>query len=111
MSPVRLRRSADYRRIYKEGSRYSGPLFAAFYRRSESEQPPRVGYTTPRSMGKSVIRNRIKRRFRAAVRLLQADLPPGWEVVFNPRRGSAEVEFPRLTAEVGRLFAVIRSKA
>jgi ribonuclease P protein component len=46
----------------------------------------------------------VKRRLREAVRLELAALPPGWDIVFNPRRTVAEVEFCRLRAEVVRLF-------
>lgn len=108
---ARLRRTADYRRTYKEGSKFVGPLFAAFYRPNEPGEPARVGYTTPRSMGKAVIRNRIKRRMREAVRLRLAGLTPGWDLVFNPRRAVLDAGFDRLTGEVDRLFHVLRSKA
>jgi len=107
---ARLRRSADYRRIYKEGSRFAGPLFAAFYQRSDPDQPARVGYTTTRPMGKAVIRNRIKRRLREAVRLRLPELAPGWDIIFHPRRAVLDAEFPRLSSEVGRLFALLRSR-
>ena len=108
---ARLRRTADYRRTYKEGSKFVGPLFAAFYRPNEPGEPARVGYTTPRSMGKAVVRNRIKRRMREAVRLRLAGLTPGWDVVFNPRRSVLDAAFDRLMGEVDRLFHVLRSKA
>ncbi len=54
-----------------------------------------------------MIRNRIKRRLREAVRLRLAALPPGWDVVFNPRRTVLDADFERLGAEVGRLFRTI----
>ena len=62
-------------------------------------------------MGKAVVRNRIKRRMREAVRLSLAGLTPGWDVVFNPRRGVLDAGFDRLMGEIGRLFTVLRSKA
>jgi ribonuclease P protein component len=82
----------------------------AFYRRAVSEGPVRVGYTTPRALGRAVKRNRIRRRLREAVRLERAAAAPGWEVVFNPRRAAAEAEFAALRTEVQRLFAVLKSK-
>lgn len=69
-----------------------------------------MGYTTPKAIGKAVVRNRIKRRLREAVRVQLASLGPGWEVVFNPRRSVLEAEFPRLTAEVARLFAQLQAR-
>src|SRR5947209_18105334 len=76
---VRILRSKDFRRVYEHGTRYSGPYFAAFYARQVDSGPkgaevqvrvggPRIGFTLPRALGGSVVRNRIKRRVREAVR-------------------------------------------
>ncbi len=107
---ARLLRRAEYRRIYEEGGKFVGPLFAAFYLRTESGSRARVGYTTPKGLGTSVERNRIKRRLREAVRLVLPSLEPGWEIVFNPRRAALDAEFSRLTSEVQRLWGVLRAR-
>jgi ribonuclease P protein component len=108
---ARLLKSAEYRRIYQEGRKFVGPLFAAFYRQAASGKPARVGYTTPRVIGKAVARNRIKRRLREAVRVELPSLGPGWEVVFNPRRALLQADSSRVTAEVARLFDLLRGKS
>ena len=96
-------RSTDFRRVYDSGSRFSSPFFAAFCVR---EQPdgPRIGFTTPRALGKAVVRNRIRRRVREAVRLHLEQLSPEWSIVFNPRRKAMEAPFPELEREIVRLF-------
>ena len=108
---ARLLKSAEYRKIYQEGAKFVGPLFAAFYRRAEGGGAARVGYTTPKAAGNAVIRNRLKRRLREAVRMQLPSLEAGWEVVFNPRRAVLDAEFSRLTAEVARLFGLLRGKS
>jgi ribonuclease P protein component len=104
---VRILRSKDFRRVYERGARYSGPLFAAFYARPAAETGaggPKVGFTAPRSLGRAVVRNRIKRRVREAVRLRLDQLSPEWEIVFNPRRAALDSPFSELTREVEKLF-------
>ncbi len=108
---ARLLKSAEYRKIYKEGNRFVGPLFAAFYHRAESGSPARVGFTTPRSIGKSVARNRIRRRLREAVRAELPSVALGWNVVFNPRRAVLDAEFGAIRAEVARFFSVLKRKS
>lgn len=104
----RLLHRADYRRIYDEGQKFAGPLFAAFYRRSEAGGVARVGFTTPKALGPAVARNRIKRRLREAVRVQLPEVATGWEIVLNPRRAVLDAEFPRLEAEISRLFRLLR---
>lgn len=97
-------RSTDFRRVYDTGSRFSTPFFAAFCVREQQPSGPRIGFTTPRALGKAVVRNRIRRRVREAVRLHLELLSPEWSIVFNPRRNAMEAPFPDLEREVERLF-------
>jgi ribonuclease P protein component len=63
-----------------------------------------VGFTTPRALGKAVVRNRIRRRMRESARLELPLLAAPVDVVFHPRRSILEVDFARLRAEVARVF-------
>ena len=65
---------------------------------------PHIGFTTPRALGKAVVRNRIKRRVREAVRLHLDRLSPQWSIVINPRRKALSATTQELQQEVERLF-------
>ena len=65
---------------------------------------PHIGFTTPRALGKAVVRNRIKRRVREAVRLHLDRLSPQWSIVINPRRRALSATTQELQQEVERLF-------
>ena len=107
----RILKPRDFRKVYDEGTRMTSPSFAAFLLRTaspESGEPPHsphFGFTTPRALGKAVVRNRIRRRMREAVRLEQHLFAPGWSIVFNPRRTTADVPFESLRKEVARVAA------
>ena len=85
----------------------TSPSFAAFLLRatpvSSVGDGPHFGFTTPRALGKAVVRNRVRRRMREAVRLEQHLFAPGWSIVFNPRRVLADVPFESLRQEVVRV--------
>jgi ribonuclease P protein component len=102
---VRLLRSQDFRRIYDDGTRYASPLFAAFCVREPEPQGPHIGFTVPRALGKAVVRNRIKRRFREAVRSCLDGLNPQWSIVINPRRKAFDAPLTELQREIAKLFA------
>ncbi len=56
-----------------------------------------------------MVRNRIKRRLREAVRLNLEKLAPGWDVVLTARQAAADAPFEHLLEAVEKLFAQCRS--
>ncbi|MBC7924815.1 MAG: ribonuclease P protein component [Bryobacteraceae bacterium] len=111
---VRILRRSDFRKVYDEGFRHTCPFFAAFCLRISAEPEgessdekaggPHIGFTTPRALGKAVVRNRIRRRLRESVRLNLESLPRTWWIVLNPRKPVLEAPFADLEREVRRLF-------
>lgn len=101
---ARILRSSDFRKVYDNGTRVSGPLFAAFCLAQPDVPGPRIGFTVPRALGNAVVRNRLKRRFREAVRGGLDRLSSPWSIVINPRRTAIECPFPKLESEIVRLF-------
>jgi ribonuclease P protein component len=63
-----------------------------------------VGFTTPRALGKAVVRNRIRRRVREAVRLRLDELNPQCWIVINPRRKALDAPFTQIEKEIEKLF-------
>jgi ribonuclease P protein component len=74
----------------------------------------RLGLSTPRRVGLAVVRNRIRRLLRESFRLLQHELPPGYDliVVVRPHEPMALAEYQRLLRGLCiALDAVWRKKA
>ncbi len=73
-----------------------------------SMDAPRFGFTVTKKVGNSVIRNRIRRRLREAVRLTDFSLPrPGHDYVLIARIEALTAPFEDMRAEVSRALIKI----
>jgi len=71
--------------------------------RGDDDDLVRVGYTVTKKIGNAVVRNRMKRRFRALVRDIFPDLAiPGADHVLIGRSSGIEREYASLAAELKR---------
>ena len=112
----RLRKHADYQRVYKVGRKQFGRQMAYFFALRDAEASarsettgPRVGLTVPKALGKAVTRNRIKRRLREAVRAALPLLGAPVDVVLHPRRSVLEAEFALIEREVQTIFRSVQA--
>ena len=114
----RLRKHADYQRVYKASRKQFGKQMSYFFAlrspaaesagANPSEIPgPRVGLTVGKVMGRAVDRNRIKRRMREAIRGQLSLLQSPVDVVLHPRRAVIDLDFKLLEREVATVFRSI----
>lgn len=126
---ARLLKHADFDRVYRQGKRHFSANMTVFWaRRGEAEARvagnrragapgatqtvfgPRVGFTVGKVLGGAVVRNRIKRRMREAVRLSLAGFETPVDVVINPKRSALTAEMPKLKQEVSAAVAAIEKQ-
>lgn len=110
-SAFRLRKHADYQRVYQASRKHFSKQMAYFFTLQSGEGTPRVGLTVGKVMGKAVDRNRIKRRMRETVRRNLATLTLPVDVILHPRRSVIDLDFATLDREVARVFLAIRKAA
>jgi ribonuclease P protein component len=112
----RLRKHADYQRVYKAGRKQFGRQMAYFFALRDADAAarsdtdgPRVGLTVPKALGKAVARNRIKRRLREAVRTALPALSGPVDVVLHPKRTVLDAEFALIQREVEAIFRSVQA--
>ncbi len=102
---VTLRQRSDFLAAAR-GARFSCHAFVLLAHRPNLQPEPgrvRVGYTVTKKIGNAVVRNRIKRRFRALARLgLAAAAIPGTDYIFIGREGALTRDWAQLLDDVKR---------
>jgi len=109
----RLRKHADYQRVYQSSRKQFSRQMSYFVAprepvSSDSLSTPRIGLTVGKVMGKAVDRNRIKRRMREAVRRNLDLLEGPLDIILHPRRSVIDLDFDLLNREVAQVFTAIR---
>ena len=95
-SPLFLRKSKDFDRVKREGTRLQTPLFNLISTLSSSAGV-RVGIVVGRRMGKAVTRNRAKRIFRELVKKTNRTLVKGHDLIVFPKRAALSTKHRALT--------------
>ncbi len=106
----RLRKRADFQRVYNRGRRIEGRFMTAFILPSETSFH-RLGVTaTKKAVGNAVKRNRAKRLLRETFRLCKAELGGlrgNFDWVLNARRELVAVKLDGPVDEFKRIIAKI----
>lgn len=100
----RLTATTDFQRVRRLGRSYVHP-FIVLTTLPNSENQLRFGIITTKTLGKAVVRNRIRRWLRAA---LQANLPvlsPGWDVVLIARQPILAASYQQVLSALDVLLA------
>ena len=106
----RLRRQADFSRVYRRGVRAGGRLILVVAAAAENPVRGRLGVSVGRRYDRyAVRRNRVKRVLRAAWRELGPDRP-ALDLILVPRGPYAEMRSPAIRDELVTLLAKVERK-
>ncbi|HET9363518.1 MAG TPA: ribonuclease P protein component [Candidatus Angelobacter sp.] len=110
---ARLLKHSDFQRVYEEARKsFSGNVTALYRVRTESDGfGPRVGFAVGKALGGAVVRNRIKRRMRAAVSKHLGTVNCPVDIVLHPRKSVLQLDFAKLNGEIQQLFAAVQKGA
>jgi ribonuclease P protein component len=89
--------------VRRTGKSYAHPLVILIS--SPNELPiTRFGVTASKAVGSAVLRNRAKRRIRAAIHFSLPKVKAGWDVILIARAPLLDVEWSELCDVLERLF-------
>ena len=106
----RLRKSAQFERVRKEGRTWGSGLLV-LNAAPNAEGVVRCGFITGKKIGKAVERNRAKRLIREAIRLRLPHVTPGYDLVWIARAPIAGATLWDVLAAVDNLLKRSRTLA
>ena len=90
-----LRRKADFDALGRSGTARSHRLLVLRALRTGRSET-RIGLSTPRGLGGSVQRNRVRRRLRELLRERLSAMGPGWDLLLIARPGAVAASYAEL---------------
>lgn len=103
----RLVRGSDFGRVRKQGRSWAHPLLILAADRNDLGWS-RFGFITSRKVGGAVVRNRVRRRMREAIRRHLDEIPAGWDVVLIARAPIADARFAAIEQAITQLLGRAR---
>lgn len=95
----RLRLNPDFQRVRQKGKSWANHLTVLCALPNDLENS-RFGFAASKRIGKAVVRNRVRRRMREAVRLRRALIPEGWDMVFIARPAIRRATYPEIAGAI-----------
>lgn len=85
------------------------------YALPNGRETTRIGIAASKKLGKAVVRNKVKRRLREAMKLYRPRIAEGWDLVFAARGRAADTTFQEICRAVytvlGRAGLVVYGNA
>jgi len=105
----RMRRSADFGLTVRRGSRAGRALLTGYLlvRAGEGAQAPLVGFVVSKAVGNAVVRNKVRRRLRSALRGYLPTLPGGSLLVVRAHPPAAAARQADLAAELDLVMGTL----
>jgi len=98
-----IKRNNDFRRVYSKGKYASSDSLVLYYIKRRADTV-RIGITTSKKVGKSVVRNRMRRLVRENIRYIYGQLAPGMDLVIVVRKADPSADFHSIGKELRYLL-------
>lgn len=99
----RIRKRGEFQLVYQQGKSVANRA-AVLYVLPGTDGTPKIGFAAGRKLGKAVVRNRMKRRLKEALRPHFGRLKPNSRLILIARSGAKDLTMPELTAKVAELL-------
>lgn len=105
-----LKKNQDFRLVYKNGKSYANKYFV-MYVYENNQDINRIGISTSKKVGNSIVRHRIARLVRESYRLHEDIFNSGLDIVIVTRMNAATIgyhEVEKALIHLGKLHHIVK---
>ena len=92
MKKFKLTQNKEFRVVYRKGKSYSNELLVLYVYKTKNDYT-RFGISVSKKVGKSVVRNRVKRLIKESYRLNCHKIKKGYDLIFIARTLSSNKNY------------------
>jgi ribonuclease P protein component len=105
-SRCRLKTGREFDSVFRGGKRLAGRYLTIVYRSAgDAPTPRRVGFVTPKKLGKAHDRNRLRRWLREAYRRHRAELMKDFEMILLGKSAGLGAGYNAIETEMRKLWS------
>lgn len=103
MKETKIRKNAEFRAVYRRGKSFSNNLLVLYIYKNKKDVN-RLGISVSKKVGKSVVRNRIKRLIKECYKLNSGKLKSGYDLVFIARTAISDKNYYEIDKAIKNIF-------
>ncbi|MGY4688216.1 ribonuclease P protein component [Salibacterium sp. K-3] len=102
----RIKKNHEFSRIFEKGKSSANRQFVIYVMDNKENDHFRAGLTVSRKMGNAVMRNRIKRLLREALREINGQLEDGKDYIIIARKPVADMHYTEIIKSLKHVMNV-----
>lgn len=107
LKPDVLRRKEDFSGIYNKGKSFGGKYVVVFYKKNNLNYN-RTAFLASRKVGKSVRRNKARRRMKESFREIEKNIKIGYDIIVIARSNINDANYREIKKSMESIFFKIK---
>ncbi|WP_129599564.1 ribonuclease P protein component [Anaerophilus nitritogenes] len=100
---LRLRKNADFKKIYAKGNSVANRQLVVFYMKN-NQVDNRIGFIASKKVGNSVKRNRARRLMKEAFRIYDQQIEKGYDLIFIARVNINDASYQEVEKSISHIL-------
>lgn len=107
LKPNVLRKKKDFSSIYNKGKSFGGKYVVVFYRKNNLDYN-RTAFLASKKVGKSVKRNKARRRMKESFREIEKKMKIGYDIIIIARNTINDAKYKDIKKSMETVFLKIK---